>query len=293
MGLYRALPEDGVAWVTGASKGIGRQVALDLARQGYTVAATARNAERLAALADEVSGLKGRIVAFPGDVTDEKAMLETVAAIEERLGAVVLAVLNAGAYYPARGDALEVANFVKTYQINLFGVLHGLVPLIDRMRERERGQIALMGSVSAYGGLPMAAAYGASKAALNNMAEALKFDLDKMNIRLQVINPGFVETPLTNKNNFAMPALISVEKASARIVEGLRTGGFEVAFPRRFAWFLKFVNLFPHPAYFWFLNWAMGWRKRPLGPARRSRKISLTSKKIRLFSDKGRAKTKR
>lgn len=269
MGLYRSMPDDGVAWVTGASTGIGRHVALDLAREGYTVAATARNAEKLAELAVEAKGLKGRIVAFPCDVADDQAISATVAAIENDLGPVALAVLNAGTYFPARGDALEVANFVKTYRINVLGVVNGLVPLVDRMRGRGRGQIAIMGSVSGYGGLPMAAAYGASKAALNNMAEALKFDFDKMNIRIQIINPGFVDTPLTAKNNFIMPALMSVDKASTRIIQGLKTGGFEITFPRRFTWFLKFVNLFPHPVYFWFLNWAMGWRKRALGPARK------------------------
>ena len=269
MSLYRAMPDDGVAWVTGASTGIGRQVALDLAREGYTVAATARNAERLAELAAGAKDLKGRIVAFPCDVTDDQAVCETVAAIEDKLGPIVLAVLNAGTYFPARGDALEIANFAKTYRLNVLGIINGLVPLVDRMRSRGRGQVAIMGSVSGYGGLPMAAAYGASKAALNNMAEALKFDFDKMNIRIQIINPGFVNTPLTARNNFPMPALMSVNKASTRIVEGLKTGGFEVTFPRRFTWFLKFINLFPHPVYFWFLNWAMGWRKRALGPPRK------------------------
>jgi NAD(P)-dependent dehydrogenase (short-subunit alcohol dehydrogenase family) len=269
MGLYRAQPGDGVAWVTGASAGIGRSLARDLVAEGYTVAITARDGERLATLVDEVTGLPGRILLFPCDVTDEGAMLKTVAAIEEEAGPIVLAVFNAGAFFPTRGERLDVQNFARTYELNILGTLYGLVPIVARMRARKRGHVALVGSVTAYFGLPTAAAYGSSKAALNNLAESLKFDFDKMNIRIQVINPGFVNTPLTEKSPFPMPALMSVEKASARLVRGLKTGGFEITFPRRFTWALKFARLAPYPAYFWFINWALGWSKRPLEPARR------------------------
>jgi NAD(P)-dependent dehydrogenase (short-subunit alcohol dehydrogenase family) len=266
MSIYRASPGDGVAWITGASSGIGRQLALDLAAGGYVVAATARSDEKLAALAGNAGSSKGRVIAFPADVTDEAAMAQTVAAIEAELGPIALGVFNAGNYFPTRGERLEAGNFIKTYEINVFGVLFGLIPLIERMKSRGKGHVAIVGSVSAYGGLPMASAYGASKAALNNMAESLKFDFDKMNIRIQMINPGFIDTPLTEKNTFSMPALMTVDNASRRIVEGLRSGGFEVTFPRRFTWFLKLVNLLPHPAYFSVMNRLMGWRKRPLRP---------------------------
>jgi NAD(P)-dependent dehydrogenase (short-subunit alcohol dehydrogenase family) len=260
--LYRAQPSDGAAWVTGASKGIGRSVALALARAGYRVAASARDAALLADVVTQAAGLPGRIVAFPCDVTDEAAMAQTVAAIEAELGPIVLALFNAGTYFPARGDALDVENFRKAYDINVFGVIHGLVPTVERMHARGYGQMALMASATAYGGLPMAAAYGATKAALNNMAEALKFDFDKMNIRIQVINPGFVETPLTHKNNFVMPALMPVDAAAARIVAGLAGGGFEIAFPRRFTLQLKLLRLLPRALYFSILNRRLGWRRR-------------------------------
>lgn len=260
MSVYRADPKDGVAWVTGASYGMGRHVALDLARDGYTVAATARSADKLEALAAESASLPGRILAFPADVTDPAAMKETVAAIEREAGEIVLAVFNAGNYFPTRGDALEAESFVKTYEINVFGVIYGLVPVIERMKAHGRGQVAMVGSVSGYGGLPTASAYGASKAAINNMAAALKFDFDRMNIRLQVVNPGFVDTPLTRKNRFSMPALVPVEKASRRLVDGLRKGGFEITFPRRLSWALKFVNLLPYPLYFRIVGRSTGLR---------------------------------
>lgn len=269
MSLYRASPKDGVAWITGASTGIGRAVALDLARQGYTVAITARETEELASAVVSSAGLPGRIVVFPCDVTDEEGMERTVAAIEKRLGAIVLAVLNAGTYLPSRGDRLEATNIIRSFEVNVFGTVYGLVPVVDRMRERGFGHVALMGSVTSYFGLPSAAGYGASKAAINNMAQALRFDFEKMNIRIQVFNPGFVATPLTARNRFRMPALMKVEDAARRISRGLKTGGFEISFPRRFTWWLKALRRLPQEAAYRMLTWLTGWHKRPVGPQRR------------------------
>src|SRR5690606_34055133 len=146
--------------------------------------------------AAEAEGFPGRILPYPCDVTDEDGMERAVAAIEKEAGPIVLAILNAGVYLPTRGERMEATNLVRTFQVNLFGVIHGLVPVVDRMRARGHGHIAITGSVTAYFGLPSAAAYGATKAALNNMAEGLRFDFEKMNIRIQIVNPGFVETPL-------------------------------------------------------------------------------------------------
>lgn len=265
MSLYRASPADGIAWITGASTGMGRALALILAREGYSVAATARSQDKLAQLAAEAAGmkLKGVIVPYPGDVTDEKAMAATVDAIEATSGPITLAVFNAGNYWPNNGHRLSAENFVKTYAINVFGFAYGLVPVVERFKQRGRGHIAVVSSVSGYGGLPMASAYGSSKAAVINMAEALKFDFDRMNIRIQLINPGFIDTPLTEKNEFPMPALMPVDKAVQRIAQGLKTGGFELTFPRRFTWFLKAINLLPYPLYFPLVARATG-ANRPL-----------------------------
>ncbi|EKF20983.1 SDR family NAD(P)-dependent oxidoreductase [Nitratireductor pacificus] len=271
MGLYRARPENGVVWITGASTGIGRALALHLARQGFTVAATARAEDNLGSIAKEENALKGRIFTFPCDVMNEAGMERTVIAIEKKLGPISLAVFNAGAYLPVRGDRLETTNFVRSYQINVFGTLNGLVPVIDRMRDRGYGQIAVMGSVTSFFGMPSAAAYGSTKAALNNMIEALRFDLEKMNIRVQIINPGFVATPLTDKTTFRMPALLTVGDASRRIAAGLQRGGYEISFPRRLVWPLKLLRLFPKPLIFFVLYRLTGWDKRTVGPRRRTR----------------------
>lgn len=269
MALYRANPRDGIAWVTGASTGIGRALALDLAREGYQVAATARTEEKLVSLAQEAEGMPGRIVAFPGDVTNENAMVAIVEAIESQIGPITLAVFNAGKYFQTRGEKLDAINFVKTYEINLFGVVHGLVPTVERMRERGQGHVAIVASVSGYFGWPSTAAYGGSKAALTNMAESLKYDFDKMNIRIQVINPGFINTPLTEKTAFRMPALMQVDDASKRILKALKSGGFETTFPHRFTWFLKALRVCPQPLRFWFVNRATGWSKRPISTGRK------------------------
>lgn len=270
MPLYRASPKDGVAWVTGASSGIGRALSLELARRGYTVAATARTEDKLNSLADEAKGLPGRVVPFPCDVTEETAMAALVKRIEAEVGPIALAVFNAGNYLPAKGERLDIANFRTSFEINVFGVINGLVPLVEQMRARGSGQIAIVASVTAYFGWPTAAAYGATKAALNNMAEALKYDLDKLDIRVQIINPGFVATPLTGKNDFRMPGVMPVDRAVRRLADALETGGFETTFPHRFTWPVKLLRILPQPLRFWFINRATGWNKRPVSGTRRN-----------------------
>ena len=269
MGLYRAGPADGVAWITGASSGIGRALALDLARQGYAVAVTSRDKERLDELAAEGSDLAGTILPFPGDVGDEAAMADVVDAIEREAGPLSLAVFNAGVYYPTRAERLQASNFVRTFEVNVLGVIYGLVPTLARMRGRRRGQVALIGSITAFSGWPSAAAYGSSKAALNHLAESLKFDLDKVNIRIQVINPGFVETPLTDRVGFRMPLMMSAEGAAARLSRALRSGGFDTSFPRRLTVLLRTLALLPHPLRHALVNRMTGWNRRPFADGRR------------------------
>lgn len=264
MSIYTATPADGSAWVTGASSGIGKALALDLAGEGYTVYVTARSEDALNELAKQSDGLKGRIIAAPGDVTDPQAMAEIVRQMDSEGNGLALSVFNAGVYLPVHGETLTVEDFDKTFAVNLSGVVNGLVPAIDHMKARGRGQIAIVSSVTGYGGMPTSAAYGATKAALINMAESLKFDLDKFGVRIQVINPGFVDTPATADNAFEMPALLQPEEAAKRIAKGLKSGSFEITFPRRFTYVLKVLQFLPYPAYFWLMNAATGWKKRPL-----------------------------
>jgi NAD(P)-dependent dehydrogenase (short-subunit alcohol dehydrogenase family) len=250
-----ARPADGVAWITGASAGIGRATALALADRGWEVHATARNVAALDALAAE---RPGRIVPRPCDVADRAAMAALVASIEADRP-IALAILNAGIYLPMRAQEFDAGVVERTFAINLLGVANGLDPLLKRMIARRSGQIAVTASVAGYRGLPRAAAYGATKAALIAMAESLAFDLIDLGVRLSVINPGFVETEATAVNDFEMPFLIGAEAAARRIVEGLERPGFEIAFPRRFELILKTLGLLPNRAYFAVMRKAMGW----------------------------------
>ena len=243
-----ATPPARVVWITGASSGIGRALALLHAREGWWVAASARGADALAALVAEAP--LGRVQAFPLDVTEAAANRATVAAIERKLGSIDRAILNAGTHKPVSADRFSVVPFEALLATNVMGAVNGLDALIAAMRGRGRGQIAIVASVAGYRGLPTAAAYGASKAALINLAEALRPELGQLGIDLRLVNPGFVRTPLTAKNRFPMPFLMQPDAAAARVLHGLGGSGFEITFPRRFTWVLKCLRLLPYRLYF-------------------------------------------
>ncbi len=238
------------AWCTGAGKGIGRALALRLAREGCRVAVSARTESDLVTLADEAKGLRGEVLPFPLDVTDEQAVTRAVDDIEKAIGPLDLAVFNAGNHIPVRAADLSVKAFRDLIEINFMGVVHGVTAVLPRFIERRGGHVALVASVAGYRGLPTAAAYGASKAAVINMAESLKPELDRYGVRISVINPGFVRTPLTDKNTFPMPFLIEADDAAERMFRGLSRGRFEIAFPRRFVWGLKVLRCLPYGLYF-------------------------------------------
>jgi NAD(P)-dependent dehydrogenase (short-subunit alcohol dehydrogenase family) len=261
MAATRPTPADGCAWITGASSGIGKGVALEMARRGWTVAISARREAELEAVALEAAGLPGRIVAHACDVTDADGMRRTLAAIERAHGPVALAFFNAGIAPYIRAPDIDPIAFRQVVDVNIMGVVNGLSAVMPGMAERKRGQIAVNASIAGYGGLPKSAAYGATKAAMINMCEALKFDCDNLGLTLQLVNPGFVETPLTGKNDFPMPFLMKNEDAARRVCDGFAKGGFEITFPRRFAYLLKAVNLLPYPLYFAVVGRLTGWRK--------------------------------
>jgi NADP-dependent 3-hydroxy acid dehydrogenase YdfG len=258
--MYRAQAKDGIAWVTGASSGIGEGTALELARRGYVVVATARRATALDALTQSAQGMRGRIVPVAGDVTDRSAMVAAVEHIETTIGPVVLAFLNAGTSVPDQAGEFGGDGCRQTFDINVMGTMNCLGPVLTAMLARRKGQIAINGSIAGYGGLPRAAAYGASKAALICYAESMYFSLNRLGITIQMVNPGFVKTPLTDKNSFPMPFLVGLEETSRRICDGFARAGFEITFPKRLSFLLKTLNLLPYPAYFWAVGKATGVR---------------------------------
>lgn len=260
---YIARPEHGAAWITGASSGIGYALALHLARRGWRVATTARSTAALQELSGKAADLPGQIVALPGDVTDAGQMADHCSTIEREMGGIALLIANAGIYLPQDGLDAEVEAFRTTFDVNLMGTVNVVVPAISAMKTRGKGQIAVVSSVAGYRGLPTSAAYGASKAGLINMTESLKFDLDRAGIRVQLINPGFVDTPATRSNPFPMPHLITTEEAAREITKGLNhPRKFEIAFPSAFVRQLKALKLLPSRAYFSLVASTTGWNKK-------------------------------
>ncbi len=243
-----------LVWITGASQGIGEAVAQVLAQQGINVAASARNAERLQALARQSENLSGRIIPYPLDVTDPAAVKATVSQIEQDLGPIDQAILNAGTFIEWPAQQFTSTNVRMQVELNLMGTCHCLEPLIATMKERGRGTIAINASLAGYRGLPKAAGYGASKAALINMAESLHTELTAFGIHIKLINPGFVQTPLTGKNQFPMPFLMAVEPAAHCIVKGMNHRGFEIRFPWIFACFMGCLRHLPYSLYFWLVR---------------------------------------
>lgn len=246
--MYRARPEDGVAFVTGASSGIGRATALELVRRGYRVAVTARREEELEQLA---ASAPEQIFAFPADVTNGSAMGGTVFTIEEQLGPIALAFLNAGVFLPAERVGFDAALIAQTYAVNVGGTVNCIAPLLAAMMTRGRGQIAINASLAGYNGLPGNLAYGASKAALIHMAEALKLTYESKGLTFQLLCHGFVRTAMTDQEtDFAMPWRIEPEAAATIICHGFEKGGFEIAFPWPLVAASKFVRLLPYPLRF-------------------------------------------
>ncbi len=235
------------AWITGASSGIGRELALLLAKRGVRVAVSARRADKLA----ELTALDEKITAYPVDVTDRAAMAETARRIGEALGPIDLAIFNAGVWHPMGSAEFNAEKNAESMAINYTGVVNGLAALMPDMVARGAGQIALISSVAGYRGFPRAAAYAPSKAAVTSLAEVLHPDLKPKGVHLSVVNPGFVETPMTSGNAFAMPWIIPPDDAARRIVRGLERRKFEIAFPWQLVLLLKFFRIMPYPVYFW------------------------------------------
>lgn len=232
-----------IAWVTGASSGIGRAVALRLADAGWRVAASARSAEKL----DELTALRpGRIEAFPIDVTDREAVKLVARSIEQSMGAIDLALFSAGSYTRDSAGDFDAGVLAELVNLNVVGTGNCLEAVIAPMMARRRGHIAVIASVAGFIGLPGGGFYGATKAGLINLCEALFPELERAGVRLQLINPGFVDTPLTEKNDFPMPFLISQDEAAKAIVSGLASSRFEIIFPWQMAIATKLLRAMPY-----------------------------------------------
>lgn len=229
-------------WLVGASTGIGAALARLLASQGARLALSARSVDKLQAL--EIADA----VLLPCDVTAVDSLAAARQVLQEAWGGIDLVVYLAGDYVPMRADEFDLARAEQVIDVNFNGALRLLATVLPDLRPG--GGIAFVASVAGYRGLPKALCYGPGKAALIHLAECLYLDLAPRGIGVWVINPGFVQTRLTAQNDFSMPALQTPEQAALAVLDGFRTGHFEIHFPKRFTRLLKLLSLLPYRWYF-------------------------------------------
>ncbi len=238
------------AWLVGASTGIGAAFAQALHAAGAQVAVTARSADKLHAFAAQHPGA----IALPADVADPAALRDAWRQLVARTGGVDFVLFCAGTYSPLRADAFDLASATAQLNINYLGALNlldAVLPQLLTQCSSGRGaHLSFVSSVAGYRGLPLALAYGPSKAALINLAEVLYLDLQTKGLGVSVVNPGFVATPLTAQNTFTMPALQTPEQAARAMLEGYAAGEFEIHFPKRFTRLVKALRWLPARAYF-------------------------------------------
>ncbi len=231
-------------WLVGASTGIGRALAETLHAQGAQVIVSARGEAALQAFVAAHPGAQAQAL----DATDADAVARVANALGEA-GGIDCVVYCAGHYRAQRATAFDLQEMLQHERVNYTGALYLLAAVLPGMLARGGGHISLVSSVAGYRGLPNGLAYGPTKAALINLAETLYIDLSDQGIGVSLINPGFVETPLTAQNEFEMPALISPAQAAQAILEGWRKGHFEIHFPRRFTLGVKLLALLPFRLY--------------------------------------------
>ncbi len=231
-------------WLVGASSGIGLATAKALHARGARVAVSARQAQ---ALQEFVQAHPGAL-ALPLDVCDAPALREAAQSLAGS-GGLDLVVYCAGHYKPQRGFAYDLAEMRRHLDINYLGALHVLDAVLPHLLARGQGHLSLVASVAGYRGLPNSLAYGPTKAALINLAETLYADLRPRGLGVSLVNPGFVETPLTAQNRFPMPGLITPEQAAWAMVQGWQRGRFELHFPKRFTLWMKLWQWLPYRLY--------------------------------------------
>lgn len=267
--MARESYQDRVIWITGASTGIGRACALEFARRGARVALSARSKEGLDALVAEIESehqrksgegatasnppanppRPPRAIALPLDVTDRAANHEAVARIEATFGSLDVAFLNAGICEYVDARCFDADTFERQMRVNYMGIVYGVEAALPALRRSRLPRIVGMSSTAATGGLPRGMAYAATKAAVKLFMESLRIDLLRERIPVTVVCPGFVRTPLTDKNDFPMPLIMPAERAARIVADGIARGAYEISFPKIFSRTFKWIAMLPGPAY--------------------------------------------
>lgn len=238
-------------WITGASTGIGKALAIKFANEGWNVAISARRENLLL----DICKVNSNIHSFPLDVTNTenaKAILENII---KKLKSIDLCVFATGIYDPDTEKQINIQKMQEVMNVNFFGTVNCIKAIEKNFKEKKEGHISLISSVSGYGGLPNSSGYGPSKAALINLAESLYFDFKKYNVRVSLISPGFIKTPLTDKNKFKMPFIKSAEFAANKIYKGLvKSNAFEISFPKELTLIMKVFKILPYKMYFYLIS---------------------------------------
>ena len=237
-------------WITGASSGIGKALAEKFAAEGWKVAASARRKEIL----DEMSNNKN-ISSFPLDVTNQVQVNEVFSKIISNFGGLDLCVFSSGTYDPKLEKGINIKQNKFVMETNFFGVLYCIKSVEKYFKDKKDGHISIVSSIAAYRGLPNSSGYGPSKAALTNLSESLYFDFKKYGVRISLVSPGFIKTPLTDKNDFPMPFIKSPEFAAEKMFDGLiKSKAFEIHFPKALTISLKFLRILPYRIYLFLID---------------------------------------
>jgi short-subunit dehydrogenase len=241
------MEEKKIIWITGASSGIGKAVAIKFAENGWIVAASARRESLL----NELKEINENIHPFPLDVTDiDKCKLVSNNIINQFKN-IDICLFGTGMHDPKSEKKFNLEKVREIMEVNYFGTMNSINSIYDYFSNKKNGQISIISSVAGYRGLPAAGAYCASKAALTSFAESLNFDMQMKNVRVSLVSPGFIKTPMTDQNDFPMPMIKSPEFAANEIYKGLTDKkGFEIHFPKAFTYFLKFLQILPSSIYF-------------------------------------------
>ena len=236
-----------IIWITGASSGIGKALAIKFAENGWVVAASARRENLL----KELQNINENILPYPLDVTNIEKCKSTAKNIIDQLGGIEISVFGTGMHDPKSEKKFNLEKIREIMEVNYFGTMNSINSVYGYYSDKKNGQISIISSVAGYRGLPAAGAYCASKAALTSFAESLNFDMKMKNVRVSLISPGFIKTPMTDQNDFPMPMIKSPEFAADQIYIGLvKKKGFEIHFPKAFTYFLKFLSIIPSSIYF-------------------------------------------
>ena len=237
-------------WITGASSGIGKALAEKFALEGWKVAISARRKEIL----DEMSKSKN-ISSYPLDVTNQEQINNVFLKIINDFGDLDLCVFSSGTYDPKLEQEINIKQNKFVMETNFFGVLYCIKSVEKYFKDKKDGHISIVSSIAAYRGLPNSSGYGPSKAALTNLTESLYFDFKKHNVRISLVSPGFIKTPLTDKNEFPMPFIKSPEFAAEKMYNGLTKGkAFEIHFPKALTVLLKFLRILPYRIYLFLID---------------------------------------